>query len=135
MPQDNEQYQLVLWKGFDHGDDLHEFQKTFLPEQPVKPNEIKYLKLAVMDQNGSFVAHCQCWYRQDTDYAYVEPVCVVPAYRSMGVGKAVVSEALNRCKKLGAKEAYVLSDMEFYKSMGFEPFSTYRFYWKDDCGH
>ncbi len=130
MPQDNYQYQLVIWKGFDHGDDLQEFEKSMQAAQPVKPNESEHLKLAVVDEYDRFIAHCQCWYRSDTDYAYVEPVCVIPEYRSKGIGAAVVSEALNRSKALGAKEAYVLSDMAFYKKLGFKPYSCHRFYRK-----
>jgi predicted N-acetyltransferase YhbS len=58
----------------------------------------------------------------------VEPVCTIPKYRGRGLAWAVVATALNRCRKLGAKESYVLSDMEFYKKMGFAMHSHYSFY-------
>lgn len=48
----------------------------------------------------------------------------------MGLGKAVVCEALNRCAKLGAKSACVISNQEFYKKLGFSPYCYYTFHWK-----
>lgn len=85
---------------------------------------------AVADESGEFAAHCTCWYDPRTDYAYIEPVCTIPKYRTMGLGKAVVSEAVNRCCKLGAKRAIVLSDQVFYQKLGFAPLEKYTFYWK-----
>ena len=73
---------------------------------------------------------CGCWYLEGTDYAYVEPVCTIPEYRGKGIGKAVVLEALNRCRQMGAKRAYVILDSEFYKRIGFEQFAHYTFLWK-----
>ncbi len=130
LPEDGYQYQLVFWKGFDHGDDMEEFEKTLVPQHDKHPHEIRSLRLAAVDEKGRFVGHCQCWYAPETDYAYVEPVCVIPGYRGMGVGRAVVFQALERCRELGAKEAYVLSDQAFYTSLGFQKFSKHRFYRK-----
>jgi Predicted acetyltransferase len=60
----------------------------------------------------------------------VEPVCTVPAFRGRGISKAVIYEALRRAKTLGAKSAYVISDMEFYRKLGFETDKTFTFWWK-----
>ena len=87
--------------------------------------------MTAVNQSGENVAYCCLWYNEKTDYAYVEPVCTIPSYRGKGVAKALIYEALNRVKKLGAKQAYVISDMDFYKRLGFENDVHFTFYWKN----
>ena len=54
----------------------------------------------------------------------------MPSYRGKGVAKAVIYEVLNRARSLGAKKAYVLSDMPFYEKLGFRKDKHFTFYWK-----
>ena len=129
FPEDNLAYQTVIWKGFDHEGDQAELEKM-LDNKVLPPNRRSELCLAVVDETGEFAAHCTCWYDVWTDYAYVEPVCTIPKYRGMGLGKAIVLEALRRCKALGAKQAFVISDQEFYKKLGFAHHSKYIFFKK-----
>ena len=129
FPEDDLAYQTVIWKGFDHEGDQAELEKM-LGNKILPPNRRSELCLAVVDSTGEFAAHCTCWYDERTDYAYVEPVCTVPKYRGMGLGKVVVLEALKQCRSLGAKEAFVISEQEFYRKLGFEPFAHDTFYWK-----
>ena len=129
FPEDNLAYQTVIWKGFDHEGDAAELEKM-LNNKILPPHRNPTLCLAVADEAGEFAAHCTCWYDARTDYAYVEPVCTIPKYRGLGLGKAVVSEALNRCAGLGAREAFVLSNQKFYKKLGFTPHACYTFYRK-----
>ena len=129
FPEDNLAYQTVIWKGFGHEGDQAELEKM-LANNVLPPNRRQELCLAVVDEGGEFAAHCTCWYDDRTDYAYVEPVCTIPKYRGMGIGKAVVLEALRRCKELGAKQAFVISDQEFYKNLAFVPHSQYLFFHK-----
>ena len=67
-----------------------------------------------------FVSYCGLWYNKSTDYVYVEPVCTIPQYRKKGIAKCILTETLKRAYDLGAKKAYVISDMEFYKRLGFK---------------
>lgn len=129
FPEDNMAYQTVIWKGFDHEGDQAELEKM-LRNKALPPNRKPFLCLGVEDTSGEFAAHCTCWYDERTDYAYVEPVCTVPAHRGKGLGTAVVTEALNRCHTLGAARAFVLSDQDFYKRLGFKPYAHYAFYWR-----
>ena len=129
FPEDNLAYQTVVWKGFGHGGDQAELEKM-LANKVLPPNRRQELCLAVAEESGEFAAHCTCWYDGRTDYAYVEPVCTVPEYRGRGLGKAVVLEALRRCRRLGAKEAFVISDQRFYRQLGFAPRWRYVFYKK-----
>jgi GNAT superfamily N-acetyltransferase len=124
---DLSKYHQVLWKGFNHEGE---------PEEPVElqlegrraelsgPHCNTNIKIAVKAPDGSFVAFCGMWYEPGMDYALVEPVATVPAYRKMGMGKAAVLEGVKRCKELGAKRAYVGSSQQFYYNIGFCPCST-----------
>lgn len=129
FPEDNLAYQTAVWKGFGHEGDQAELEKM-LANKILPPNRRSELCLAAVDETGEFAAHCTCWYDERTDYAYVEPVCTIPKYRGMGLGKAVVLEALGRCNALGAKQAFVIADQEFYKKLGFVHHSTYIFFKK-----
>ena len=60
----------------------------------------------------------------------MEPVCTVPAHRGKGIAAVLLSEALTRAKALGAREAYVISDLLFYEKLGFEEAQHYTFYRK-----
>lgn len=130
FPEDNMAYQTVIWKGFDHEGDQEELEKMLENSQNLPIHRKPFLCLAAVDKEGEFAAHCTCWYEERTNYAYVEPVCTIPQYRGQGLGKAVVSEALNRCRELGAAKAVVLSDLDFYKKMGFAMLSGHTFYWQ-----
>lgn len=122
--------QWLFWQGFDHGSDRAEFER----EDPIVPRVRKHLNprlgLAAMDPAGEPAAFCCLWYLPGTDYAYVEPVCTVPAHRRKGLAKALLSEAMTRAKALGAERAYVISDQNFYEKLGFRKAFRYTFYWK-----
>ena len=126
-------FQWLLWQGFDHGTDKAEFERdgNIIPEIPVIRKHFNpALSIAAKNSGGEYVSYCCLWYSDKTDYAYVEPVCTVPSCRGKGVAKAVIYEALNRAKSLGAKKAYVLSDMPFYKQLGFTADKHFSFLWK-----
>ncbi len=48
-----------------------------------------------------------------------------------GIASALLSEALNRAKALGAKKADVISNLPFYEKLGFEKAQHYSFYRKE----
>lgn len=123
-------FQWLLWQGFDHGTDKAEFerQEQIIPQD--RPHLNPYLSIAVENTDGEYVSYCCLWYSDKTDYAYVEPVCTIPAYRGKGIAKAVIYEALNCARSLGAKKAYVLSDMPFYEKLGFRKDKHFTFFWK-----
>ena len=126
-------FQWLLWQGFDHGTDKAEFERNgdIIMEIPIfREHFNSALSIAAKNRDGEYVSYCCLWYSDKTDYAYVEPVCTVPSYRGKGVAKAVIYEALNRARSLGAKKAYVLSDMSFYDRLGFIKDKQFTFYWK-----
>jgi GNAT superfamily N-acetyltransferase len=120
----------LFWQGFDHGDDREAFERSQDHVPHVRRHFNKALCLSAVDTSGEPVSHGSLWFHQDTDYAYVEPVCTIPSYRGRGIAAAILSEAFSRAKALGAKEAYVISDLPFYEKLGFEIAQNYSFYRK-----
>ena len=112
---DDWQYQLVIHKGFDNEGIPEKWSDEVL--EPT-PNENADLKVFAVQGDG-YCAHCGLWYTEGGT-AYVEPVVTVPQHRKQGLAKAVVYEACDRARKLGARRAIVLSDQEFYYRIGFE---------------
>lgn len=124
-------FQWILWQGFDHGEDKNEFEQNEEIIPQIRKHLNKILSVTAVNESGENVAYCCLWYNDKTDYAYVEPVCTIPSYRKRGITKALVYEALNRVKLLGAKKAYVISDMEFYEKLGFKKDVHFTFYRKE----
>ena len=51
--------------------------------------------------------------------------------KSPRLGRGIItSEAFSRAKALGAKVAYVISELPFYEKLGFEKVQFYSFYRK-----
>jgi len=112
----------VLWRGFDHGDDAPMNEEEFESRRVMfdTPKARRDLKIAVSAPNGEFASFCGMFYEPTGKFAYVEPVATDPRYRRLGLGKAAVLEGIRRCGALGAKLAYVGSDQEFYRAIGFQ---------------
>lgn len=125
------EFSWLLWQGFDHGTDKSEFEKKDSRIIQNRPHLKKELSLAVQNEQGENVAYTCLWFDEKTDYAYIEPVCTIPAYRRKGITKALLFEVFNRAGAMGAKTAYVISDMDFYKKIGLHTDKHYSFYWKE----
>jgi GNAT superfamily N-acetyltransferase len=123
---DYHKYDAVMWRGFNHkgpppgtAEDIR-IRKEMLSSPTILPEIV----LAVVAPNGQYVSHCGMWYAPGDSYALIEPVATDPDYRLMGLGKAVVLEAVRRCGQMGAKEALVGSSQQFYYNIGFYPIHT-----------
>ena len=127
---DREALEWLFWQGFDHGDSREAFERSLDHVPHVRRHFNKALCLSAAELSGEPVSHCSLWFHKDTDYAYVEPVCTIPRYRGKGIASALLSEAFSRAKALGAKKAYVISDLPFYERLGFEKAQQYTFYRK-----
>jgi GNAT superfamily N-acetyltransferase len=130
-------YGQCLWRGFDHemnaeGPFYLDWEKTSEESKKEwdRPNVDLSLKISVVAPNGDYVSHCGMWYDQKSKSALVEPVATEPAYRKMGLGKAVVLEGIKRCGELGATRALVGSSQQFYYSIGFRPYASST-WWKE----
>ena len=121
------QYHRVMWRGFNHegkpsyDDKTISDRKSLLSIPLIKPE----IRMCVVAPDGNYVSHCGMWYQPNDFYCYVEPVATDPEYRKMGLGKAVVLEAIKRCGEQGAKHAIVGSNQQFYFNIGFYPIQTF----------
>lgn len=114
----------VLWRGFNH---LGEPPPGGVDEQRKMqsgPHFRKDLTLVVAAPNGEYVSYCGMWYEARNRIAYVEPVATDPAFRRKGLAAAALLEGLRRCRALGAQVAFVGSDQEFYRMLGFQKLFT-----------
>jgi predicted N-acetyltransferase YhbS len=127
---DIKKYNSVLWRGFDHGDNPPETEADLADRRLSLsgPHLNLDLCIAIVSPKGEYAAYCGMWYDKNTEYALVEPVATDPAYRKLGLGKAAVLEGIKRCGKLGAKQAYVGSSLQFYYQMGFHPLPASTFW-------
>ncbi|KPJ60598.1 MAG: hypothetical protein AMJ46_06295 [Latescibacteria bacterium DG_63] len=121
LAEDNDLMKIhrVLWRGFNHPGDPPEEGIKDRAKMQSTPNFRKNLTIVVEAPNGDFASFCGMWYEPVNKIAYVEPVATDPDFRRMGLGKAAVCEGIRRCRDLGATVAFVGSDQEFYKSIGF----------------
>lgn len=112
----------VLWRGFDHGDDVPMNEEEFESRRVMfdTPKARRNLKIVVAAPNGDFAAFSGTFYEPTGKFGYVEPVATDPHYRRLGLGKAAVLEGIRRCGELGARVAYVGSDQQFYQAIGFK---------------
>ncbi|MBR4636565.1 MAG: GNAT family N-acetyltransferase [Clostridia bacterium] len=120
-----------FWQGFDHGSDRSEFEQSGQTPPRARVHFDQRLSVGAVTEDGELVSYCCLWFCSGTDYAYVEPVCTVPAWRGKGAARAVIFEALGRAAALGAKKAYVISDLAFYEKLGFRKELHYTFYRKN----
>lgn len=120
---DADKYYDAIWRGFDNTRERNESElKSMRSREGFNAPHIDLdLRVMVVAPNGDYAAHCGMWYIPGTECAYVEPVFTVPEYRCMGLGKAAVLEGVKRCVAMGAKYAVVLSEQQFYYSIGFYP--------------
>ena len=128
--QDAEALQWLFWQGFDHGEDRAEFERGKTAVSRARRHLRRELGIAAVDGTGEYAAFCCLWFSEKTDYAYVEPVCTIPRHRGKGLAKALLCEAMHRARALGARIAYVISDMPFYETLGFRKTYHYTFYKK-----
>lgn len=49
------------------------------------------------------------------------PLAVLPAFQRLGIGSALVSAGLERCREIGFSRVLVLGDPAYYQRFGFSP--------------
>lgn len=125
--KDPNKYNTVIWKGFNHEGLPPLIEST---DEETRPHFNPSHAVFVIAPGGEHAAHCGIWFTPDSEIAYVEPVVTIPEYRKQGLGKSVVYEAINRCYAIGAKNALVISDQEFYRKIGFAKSSSFTFWSK-----
>ncbi|MBP1040212.1 GNAT family N-acetyltransferase [Vagococcus sp. BWB3-3] len=81
------------------------------------------LDLVVFDPEGQPAGLANFWVSDKTDIAVLEPLGVVWWYRRLGLGKALITEGINRTRVHGCTQL-IGGDQPFYWALGFEPQRT-----------
>ena len=110
----------VLWRGFDHGDEPPDEDVAGRALAHSAPKFRRDLTIVAVEPGGQYAAFSGMWFMPENAVAYVEPVATDPAFRRLGLGRAAVLESLRRVRALGARVAWVGSDLPFYRALGFE---------------
>ncbi len=109
-----------LWRGFNHEGEIPPDEASVRSVAQGAPNFRKDHTIVAVEPGGSYVSYAGIWYVPENGIAYVEPVATDPDYRRMGLGAAAVVETLRRVQAEGADVAWVGSDQEFYRAIGFD---------------
>ncbi len=113
----------------------------------IQPDYRPELDLVAVAPNGELAGFCITWFhstgrtiRPDGNprpAGQIEPAGVHVEHRRLGLGKALLYEAFRQLKKLGAEEAYVMTDnyrdsaLSLYESVGFRVISDILLYRRD----
>jgi predicted N-acetyltransferase YhbS len=116
---DHRKINRCLWRGFNHEGEVPEEDADLPGVAQSAPNFRKDHTIVAVEPGGNYVAYAGIWYVPENGFAYVEPVATDPDYRRMGLGAAAVLETLRRVQAEGAEVAWVGSDQQFYKAIGF----------------
>ena len=117
---DLEKWDRLLWRGFNHPKEPPADGVAERRRMQSGPHYRRDLAMTVVEPSGRFVSFCGIWYVPECRYAYVEPVATDPDYRSMGLGRAAVLAGIRASAAEGATVAYVGSDLDFYRALGFK---------------
>jgi mycothiol synthase len=109
----------VLGLAFGHADPAEWVTPETYRELQRAPDYRKDLDLYVVAPDGAFAACCIAWPDPVNRVGTFEPVGTHPAYRRLGLGRAVIMEGINRLAALGATRAWVGSGQAFYGAIGF----------------
>jgi ribosomal protein S18 acetylase RimI-like enzyme len=87
--------------------------------------------------DGRIAAFCITWMDAVNRVGLFEPVGAHPDFQHKGLGKAVMLEALRRLREQGMQKVIVCTAhdnapaLSLYASVGFRPYSEFRFYARD----
>ena len=78
------------------------------------------LDLVLFDAEGQPAGLANFWISEKSKIASLEPLGTVWWYRRMGLGRALITEGINRTRKYGCTQL-IGGDQPFYWDLGFEP--------------
>jgi ribosomal protein S18 acetylase RimI-like enzyme len=105
-----------------------------------RPEYVPDLDLVAITPDGRLAAFCVCWLDKNTAEeasGQIEPLGVHADFRNMNLGRAILSEGLQRLYLHGARRIYVETDsyrnaaFELYEAVGFQVIQDVLVYRKD----
>jgi GNAT superfamily N-acetyltransferase len=118
-PDDTRKMHRLLHRGFNHGVEPEADGLAARRLMESAPNYESSLNVVVHAPGGDIASYCGIWYESTNKIAYVEPMATDPDYRGMGLARAALLEAIQRCAARGGRAAYVGSSLPVYLSVGF----------------
>jgi GNAT superfamily N-acetyltransferase len=106
--------------GFDHPDPADWATPEQYRQVQCAPDYRADQDLFVVAPDGQYASCCIVWYDELNRFGVFEPFCTDPAFRKLGLGKALIMAGLNLLYRKGACRAYVGSDQQFYVAAGFK---------------
>jgi len=85
------------------------------------------LDLFLFDSEGQPAGLANFWISEKSKTAILEPLGTVWWYRRMGLGKALITEGINRTRKYGCTQL-IGGDQPFYWELGFKPQKEHYFW-------
>ena len=85
------------------------------------------LDLVLFDPEGQPAGLANFWISEKSKTASLEPLGTVWWYRRMGLGKALITEGINRTRSYGCTQL-IGGDQQFYRDLGFEQKAEH-FFW------
>ena len=116
---DLEKINRVLWRGFGHVGVPPAEEMDHRRRAQAAPHFRKDLTIVAVAPDGEYASYAGMWTVPDNNVGYLEPVATDPKYRRMGLGRAVVQEALRRVAAEYIRTVWVGSGLPFYQDMGF----------------
>jgi GNAT superfamily N-acetyltransferase len=115
------------WRAFHPNDPPERYQgHSWYANVQRVPLYRRDLDIIAVAPDGSHAAFCTCWLDDVCRTATFEPVGTVPEHQKLGLGKAVMTEALRRVQILGADLAFVggysVRANALYTSVGFKDY-------------
>lgn len=120
---------LCSYKGFDHeaegpwDGDIEPALRTVTAPHAFGSR----LGLAVEAPDGEYACWAGMWWVRENHLAYLEPLCVIPKYRRMGIASATLKRMSERMKKRGAT-FMTGGGNPLYRALGGVPYAEERTY-------
>jgi GNAT superfamily N-acetyltransferase len=92
------------FRGQNQVSELDLLTHAYVRESPIYKPEFD---LAILNENGEYVAGCEAFIDDDNAVAEIERVCVHSAYRRKGLAKAVIQACFDRLRTRGIPTAFI----------------------------
>lgn len=114
----------LLWKALNYAGEPPAYDDdVYLPIKHAWFDYRKDICTVILAPDGSYVGFCGLWFDERTKAAYIEPLVRDDQYTNIGIGRRLIYESLELCKKLQAGTIFTVpteKSIQFYKNVGFK---------------
>lgn len=114
----------LFWKALNYAGEPPAYDDdVYLPIKHAWFDYRKDICTVILAPDGSYAGFCGLWFDERTKVAYIEPLVRDSKYTNMGIGRRLIYETLEWCRKLQAGTIFTVPNeksIQFYKSVGFK---------------